>query len=403
MEVVAPPTFGPISFSEGLPDGSIGPANTSFPASLRTIVAVFDYSGMSADAEYTASLYTGGKKIFSQTELWQQGENGTGAAVRLSTSTGFRPGTYQLELTVNGQVIQTGQFEVVEAMPTSTPEPPTAAATPKATPVPVPTKAKVAGGAFRIAYTRTDNGVHSIWVMDMNGKSQNKIANYASDPAWSPDGKSLVIFGWDGDPRGGSGIYQINADGTGARLIWNEGTASYLTWARSAARWVAMSGLKGVLVYDGNEGKWQMISPGEQPSFAPDGNSLVAHTCVGADCGLFVMGRDGSGKRRITNSADDFMPNWSPTGKRIAYARKSGNTWQVWAVNPDGSGANQLTADPSINAMPVWLPDGSGIVYRSTRGGSWGIWIMNADGTNQRKIIDAPTADDWGRDRIDVH
>ena len=74
----------------------------------------------------------------------------------------------------------------------------------------------------------------------------------------------------------------------------------------------------------------------------------------------------------------------------------------VFTANVDGSGAKQLTTDPSINAMPVWLPDGSGIVYRSTRGGSWGIWTMKADGSGQRKIIDAPTADDWGRDRLDV-
>ncbi len=39
-------------------------------------------------------------------------------------------------------------------------------------------------------------------MMDSNGKNQKQIANYASDPAWSPDGKSLAIFGWDGDPRG---------------------------------------------------------------------------------------------------------------------------------------------------------------------------------------------------------
>jgi len=28
---------------------------------------------------------------------------------------------------------------------------------------------------------------------------------------------------------------------------------------------------------------------------------------------------------------------------------------------------------------------------------------MDADGTNTRKIINAPAADDWGRDRLDVH
>jgi hypothetical protein len=278
----------------------------------------------------------------------------------------------------------------------------TAAPLARSQPANTPAAAGGARGLARIAYSRTDNGVHSIWVMGLDGTGQTKIANYASDPAWSPDGKSLLFYGWNGDPRGGSGVYQINADGTDTRLIWNEGSAAYLTWASAAPRWVAMSGLKSILVYDLEGSKWQAISPGEQPSFAPDGNSLVAKTCTGSDCGLFVMGRDGSNKRRITNSADDFMPYWSPTGKRIAYSRKEGTTWQIWTVNPDGSEAKQLTNDPSDNVMPAWVPDGSEIVYRSTRGGSWGIWIMNADGSNQRKIIAAPAADDWGRDRLDV-
>jgi TolB protein len=71
-------------------------------------------------------------------------------------------------------------------------------------------------------------------------------------------------------------------------------------------------------------------------------------------------------------------------------------------MNADGSGITRLTSDPAVDAMPAWLPDGSGLLFRSSRGGSWGIWIMNADGSGQRKIIDAPAGNDWGRARFDV-
>ena len=81
-----------------------------------------------------------------------------------------------------------------------------------------------------------------------------------------------------------------------------------------------------LVVYYGNEGRWQDIGPGEQPSFSPDGSSIVARTCIGSECGLFIMGRDGGNKRRVTTDADDAMPSWSPTGDRIAYAsQKNGN------------------------------------------------------------------------------
>ena len=64
----------------------------------------------------------------------------------------------------------------------------------------------------------------------------------------------------------------------------------------------------------------------------------------------------------------------------------SGDNWDMYVMNSDGSGQIRLTDDPGIDAMPAWLPDGSGIVFRSTRGGVWAIWIMNPDGSKPRKI-----------------
>ena len=162
------------------------------------------------------------------------------------------------------------------------------------------------------------------------------------------------------------------------------------------------TGKKRLVVFDSQENNWRDIGPGEQPAFSPDGNSIVARTCVGSECGLFVMGRDGAGKRRLTASADDAMPSWSPTGDRIAFANQTNGNWDIWVVNSDGSGKTRLTQDPEIDAMPVWTSDGKGIVYRSTRGGAWNIRAMNADGSGDRKVTDAPAAPDWGRDRQDV-
>jgi TolB protein len=164
-----------------------------------------------------------------------------------------------------------------------------------------------------------------------------------------------------------------------------------------------LTALRSIVVYDGKAGQWKTISPGEQPAFSRDGSRIVAKSCNGGDCGLFVMGRDGSGRTRITTSADDFMPSWSPVDNRIAFASQSAGNWDVYVINADGIDRTRLPDDPAIDAMPVWLPNGQGIVFRSSRGGTWGIWIMNADGSNPRKIIDAPAGNDWGRDRFDVH
>ena len=60
-------------------------------------------------------------------------------------------------------------------------------------------------------------------------------------------------------------------------------------------------------------------------------------------------------------------PEWSPNGTRIAYDRPlvSGDyNWGVRTVNPDGSGAVQLTkTSQSSDYNPCWSPDGKQITF----------------------------------------
>jgi hypothetical protein len=403
------PSFGPITFAKGVENGQPVNRGLKFPAGTKTLYAIFDFTGMQTDAELIASIYSGNKRVMSQSSLWDRQESGKAASVNLSSDRGYNAGQYRLVLSVNGVEVQNGAFEIVsEPAPTATLAPmptpsvttgPTRAPTAITAPMPTPKLVKKVLSA-KIVYTRVDNNISSIWVMNLDGSDQQKLTDYASDPTWSPDGSHVAFIGYDGASRG-RGVYQMKLDGTGLDLIWGEGTAEYLDWSPSGP-YLAMHALRSVVVYDGKAGLWRTISKGEQPSFAPDGRRLVAKSCDGGDCGLFIMNRDGSDRHRVTTSADDVIPAWSPTGKQIAFVKKQDNNWDIYIMNIDGSGQVRLTDDPGIDAMPAWLPDGSGIVFRSTRGGAWGIWIMNADGSDQRKIIDAPVADDWGRSRLDV-
>ena len=94
----------------------------------------------------------------------------------------------------------------------------------------------------------------------------------------------------------------------------------------------------------------------------------------------------------------DWQPGVGPGGGRIAYMGKEGSHWEIFTVNPDGSGVTALTRPlttlkgvlPS-NVAPTWSPDGSRIAFLSNRadgGGSdvWRLWIMDADGDNQRPL-----------------
>ena len=100
------------------------------------------------------------------------------------------------------------------------------------------------------------------------------------------------------------------------------------------------------------------------------------------------------------NYLDPFYhdPDWQPGGEKIVFMKKGASHWQIYTINPDGSGMVALTkpvttlveALPSA-AAPAYSPDGQHIVYVSNIGadnsaGDWHLWVMNADGSNQRQL-----------------
>ena len=58
----------------------------------------------------------------------------------------------------------------------------------------------------------------------------------------------------------------------------------------------------------------------------------------------------------------------------------------IWVVNPDGTGLQNLTHSPARDLNPTWSPNGTRIVFVSTRSGSQELWIMDADGTKLRRL-----------------
>jgi len=98
------------------------------------------------------------------------------------------------------------------------------------------------------------------------------------------------------------------------------------------------------------------------------------------------MDADGGNVRRLTTSgAYSVSPRWSPKGDRILYCQMEGNGFQIHAINPDGSGDTQLTAEGS-NEHPRWSPDGRFITFSSKRGGREAIYVMRADGSGQTNV-----------------
>lgn len=64
--------------------------------------------------------------------------------------------------------------------------------------------------------------------------------------------------------------------------------------------------------------------------------------------------------------------------------------WELYLVQPDGTGLTRLTENDRVDTSPSWSPDGRQIAFRSRVDGSSDIFVMDANGQNWRNLVKDP-------------
>ena len=99
-----------------------------------------------------------------------------------------------------------------------------------------------------------------------------------------------------------------------------------------------------------------------------------------------------------------MAPQFSPDGKRIAFASQRSGTWEIWVCNSDGSSPVQLTFFQGPNVTtPRWSPDGGQIAFDSDAGAEqeFDIWVIDANGGKPVRMTTHPANDgnpSWSHD-----
>src|SRR5213592_3942463 len=229
-------------------------------------------------------------------------------------------------------------------------------------------------------------------------------------PALTPDGKTIAFFG----DQGGFFVDLWLADGeTGRvkrRLVKSTQNNNYesLRFINSAGafspdgRYFAIAAKRkdrdDLVILDVTRGREERrihvgLSGLQTPQWSPDGQRLVFTGFSNGFTDLFMINRDGTGLRRLTDDKfADLHPSWSPDGKTIAFVTDRGGATDFDLLRFGNlriallhleSGAIDLLGNMDVgkNINPVWAPDGRSLAFVSDRTGIANVFLYDlADG-----------------------
>ena len=207
---------------------------------------------------------------------------------------------------------------------------------------------------------------YDIFALRVDGQGVHRLTHskgYDSEATVSPDGRTIVYTSMKG---GDLDIYAMDLDGQHVRRLTTE------------------VGYDGGAFFspDSKRIVYRASHPGDAASLAEYQALLKQNVVEPGHLEIFVMNADGSGKQQVTkNGASNFSPFFHPDGRRIIFSSNISalsaqhsapdtqpHTFHLYLVNDDGGGLEQITTQGHFNSFPMFSPDGKRLVWISDRG-----------------------------------
>jgi Tol biopolymer transport system component len=236
----------------------------------------------------------------------------------------------------------------------------------------------------------------SLFVVKADGTDKRRVAECGRPTWWRPDGKAILCSTRDGRLLG---VDLVTGGTTRGDRTWRQVKA--LRWLPDGAAFAVNGsddkGLSGIFLVSDHDGRAERLPATthhyEGLGVTADGNQIVSVQGVQrSDISVSSAPSTGPFTKIVTGTGADYTFCWTPEG-RIVYASNEGGSYDLYAVDADGSNRTQLTFDRTGNETePAASPDGRFLVFVSDRTGVGRLHRVNRDGTDLKVLTHATAA-----------
>ena len=138
--------------------------------------------------------------------------------------------------------------------------------------------------------------------------------------------------------------------------------------------------------------------------YSPDGKRIAFASLRSGREGVWVSGDDGSNLVQVSNPHDESgSPQWSPDGNKIAFDSRPRDHWEIYVADVAERKPRKLVTNISDLMRPHWSRDGKWIYFKSQEPGRMGVYrcpasggdaitlAQDTDGVNPQESFDGKT------------
>jgi len=241
----------------------------------------------------------------------------------------------------------------------------------------------------RIVFCSNRSGTWALWTIGADGTGLRQLTRSNNgekdvDPAFSPDGKQVLFT----STRGGkTGVWMMGADGARLKRLCDGGQAEWSADGQS----IVFARNDRIHTRGLVDGKETAISPEDWlpcsgPAWSPDGKTIAFAARSGGKNALYLVAATGGKPTKVYDKRGACEPHWSPDGTQLLYETET----HVCRIRPDGTKNRYVTVHAGVQRYPRWSPDGRHVVFCQgvSERGPWQLYTVPARGGAPVKLTD---------------